>query len=73
MAGEGTDRALVYVPFVRVFPVTMGKREDTCSDNKQDGTERNANAESEKPILGQHKGPGLFVANRVRLPTSVEI
>jgi hypothetical protein len=73
MAGEGTDPALVYVPFVRVFPVTMGKREDTCSDKKQDGTERNANTESEKLILGQHEEPGLFLVNRVRLPTSVAI
>jgi hypothetical protein len=56
-----------------MVPVTMGKRENTCRDKKQDGTERNVNTGSEEPILGQHEEPGLFVADRLRLPTSVGI
>jgi hypothetical protein len=51
----------------------MDQGEDTCRDKKQDGTERNTDTESEKAILGQHEEPGLFVANRVRLPTSVGV
>jgi hypothetical protein len=51
----------------------MDQGEDTCRDKKQDETDMNTDTESERPILGQHEEPGLSVANRVRLPTSVAV
>jgi len=73
MAGEGTQRALARVISVSMFPVTMGKGEDTCRDKEQDETERDVKNGFGGPMHGQHEEPVWFAANRVRLQTWEEI
>lgn len=69
MAGEGAQRALARVRSVTMFPVAMGKGEDSRRNDKESESGSKEDAGPGGPIHRHHGEPGLFLVHRIRVPT----